>query len=155
MALWKFSNKNKYGNWRHRIIATLDNKPFSHGPGFGTSVSVSRFKYTYEHPLLPPSIIVSPTTGKTYIVPAWMEVLPETTLNDIEWIKPEIKIVKSKDTPILISEYKFESKSEPGSFYVVQVIGNKVKCNCAGQYRAKDRQCKHMKEVQQKLGIVK
>ena len=153
MALWKFSNKNKYGNWRHRIIATLDNKPFSHGPGFGTSVSVSRFKYTYEHPLLPPSIIVSPTTGKTYIVPAWMEVLPETTLKDIEWIKPEIKkSVVVKQEP---QTWKFESKSEPGSFYVVQVIGNKVKCNCAGQYRAKDIQCKHMKEVQQKLGIVK
>ena len=76
MALWKFSNLNKYGNWRHRIIALPDNKPFSHGPGFGKVVGVSRFKYTYEHPILPPSIIVSPTTGKTYIVPAWMEVLP-------------------------------------------------------------------------------
>ena len=91
MALWKFSNKNKYGNWRHRIIALPDGKPFSHGPGFGKVVGVSRFKYTYEHPILPPTIINLPTTGKTYIVPAWMEVLPETTLNDIEWIKPEIK----------------------------------------------------------------
>ncbi len=51
------------------------------------------------------------------------------------------------------TEYKFESKSEPGSFYVVRVTGDKVKCNCAGQYRAKDRQCKHMKEVKQKLGL--
>jgi hypothetical protein len=66
-------------------------------------------------------------------------------------IKPEPKIVKSKDTPTLTSEYKFESKSEPGNFYVVRVTGDKVKCNCAGQYRAKDRQCKHMKEVIQNL----
>ena len=64
---------------------------------------------------------------------------------------------KVVETPKITTneEFKFESKSEPGSFYVVRVIGDKVKCNCAGQYRAKDRQCKHMKEVQQKLGIVK
>ena len=146
MALWKFSNKNKYGNWRHRIIATLDNKPFSHGPGFGTSVSVSRFKYTYEHPILPPSIIVSPTTGKTYIVPAWIEVLPETTINDIEWIKPEIKkSVIEKQEP---QTWKFESKSDPGSFYVVRQVGITFKCNCPGVWRSKDRKCKHIKEVE-------
>jgi hypothetical protein len=150
MALWKFSNKNKYGNWRHRIIALPDGKPFSHGPGFGSSVGVSLFRYTHEH-MYPPALFVSPKDGQKYIMPGWQKVLPETTLKDIEWIKPEIKIVKSKDTPILISEYKFESKSEPGSFYVVKVTGDKVKCNCAGQYRAKDRQCKHMKEIIQKL----
>ena len=146
MALWKFSNLNKYGNWRHRIIALPDGKPFSHGPGFGKVVGVSRFKYTYEHPILPPTIINSPTTGKTYIVPAWMEVLPETTLNDIEWIKPEIKkTVTEKQEP---QTWKFESKSDPGSFYVVQVIGNKIKCNCPGVWRSKDRKCKHIKEVE-------
>jgi hypothetical protein len=146
MALWKFSNLNKYGNWRHRIIALPDGKPFSHGPGFGKVVGVSRFKYTYEHPILPPTIINSPTTGKTYIVPAWMEVLPETTLNDIEWIKPEIKkSIIEKQEP---QTWKFESKSEPGSFYVVQVIGNKIKCNCPGVWRSKDRKCKHIKEVE-------
>ena len=146
MALWKFSNLNKYGNWRHRIIALPDGKPFSHGPGFGKVVGVSRFKYTYEHPILPPTIINSPTTGKTYIVPVWMEVLPETTLNDIEWIKPEIKkSVIEKQEP---QTWNFESKSDPGSFYVVQVIGNKIKCNCPGVWRSKDRKCKHIKEVE-------
>ena len=146
MALWKFSNLNKYGNWRHRIIALPDGKPFSHGPGFGKVVGVSRFKYTYEHPILPPTIIHSPTTGKTYIVPVWMEVLPETTLNDIEWIKPEIKkSVIEKQEP---QTWTFESKSDPGSFYVVQVIGNKIKCNCPGVWRSKDRKCKHIKEVE-------
>ena len=146
MALWKFSNLNKYGNWRHRIIALPDGKPFSHGPGFGKVVGVSRFKYTYEHPILPPTIINSPTTGKTYIVPAWIEVLPETTLNDIEWIKPGIKkTVTEKQEP---QTWKFESKSDPGSFYVVQVIGNKIKCNCPGVWRSKDRKCKHIKEVE-------
>jgi hypothetical protein len=146
MALWKFSNLNKYGNWRHRIIALPDGKPFSHGPGFGKVVGVSRFKYTYEHPILPPSIIVSPTTGKTYIVPAWIEVLPETTINDIEWIKPEIKkSVIEKQEP---QTWKFESKSDPGSFYVVRQVGITFKCNCPGVWRSKDRKCKHIKEVE-------
>ena len=62
-----------------------------------------------------------------------------------------VKWYSRKNNSTLNEEYKFESKSEPGSFYVVRVIGDKVKCNCAGQYRAKDRQCKHMKEVIQKL----
>ena len=146
MALWKFSNLNKYGNWRHRIIALPDGKPFSHGPGFGKVVGVSRFKYTYEHPILPPTIFKSSVDNKKYIVPAWMEVLPETTLNDIEWIKPEIKkTVTEKQEP---QTWKFESKSDPGSFYVVQVIGNKIKCNCPGVWRSKDRKCKHIKEVE-------
>ena len=74
-------------------------------------------------------------------------------MNDIEWIKPEPKVVQQQNVSPTNEEYKFESKSEPGSFYVVRVVGDKVKCNCAGQYRAKDRQCKHMKEVKQKLGL--
>jgi hypothetical protein len=49
MALWEFSNKNKYGNWRTRIIFRPDNQSFSHGPDFGNGVSVKRFKYTHEH----------------------------------------------------------------------------------------------------------
>jgi hypothetical protein len=149
MALWKFSNKNKYGNWRYRIIVLPDDKPFSHGPGFGSSVGASRFKYTYEHPVLSPSIFKSPTNGKTYIIPTWIEVLPETTLNDIEWIKPKPKVVKSKDTPISTSEYKFESKSKPGDFYIVKVIDNKIKCNCSGFWRCRDKNigCVHCQKV--------
>ena len=155
MALYRFSNLNKYGNWRHRIVSWPDNKPFSIGPGFGKSVGVMRFRYEYEHAYIPPGLMVSPKDGQKYIIPSWQKVHPDTQLSDINWIKPVPKVVESKDTPTLNEEYKFESKSEPGSFYVVRVIGDKVKCNCAGQYRAKDRKCKHMKEVMQKLGIVK
>jgi hypothetical protein len=153
MALYRFSNLNKYGNWRHRIVSWPDNKPFSHGPGFGRAVGVQRFKYEYTHVYMAPGLFVSPTTGQKYIIPSWTKVHPDTQLSDINWIKPEVKVVESKSTPTLNEEFKFESKSEPGSFYVVRVIGDKVKCNCAGQYRAKDRQCKHMKEVKQKLGL--
>jgi len=152
MSLWKFSNLNKYGSWRHRIISWPDNKPFSHGPGFGKVVGARRFKYDHEHSL-PPALFVSTTDNQKYIVPGWQKVHPDTQLSDINWIKPEPKVIKSQDTPTIPEEFKFESKSEPGSFYVVRVVGNKVKCNCAGQYRAKDRQCKHMKEVKQKLKL--
>jgi hypothetical protein len=109
------------------------------------------FKYTYEHHSLPPTLVV--LSGQKYIVPTWQKVHSQTTLADIEWIKPEPKVNQQLDIPIIKEEFKFESKSDPGSFYVVRVTGDKVKCNCAGQYRAKDRQCKHMKEVRQKLGL--
>jgi len=153
MALYRFSNLNKYGNWRHRIVSWPDNKPFSHGPGFGKAVGVQRFKYEHTHAYIAPALFVSPRDGQKYMIPGWQKVHPDTQLTDINWVRPEIKVTEQKQEQLAPTEYKFESKSEPGSFYVVRVIGDKVKCNCAGQYRAKDRQCKHMKEVKQKLGL--
>ena len=35
MALWHFTNFNKYGNPRSRIFYRPDGEAFSHGPGFG------------------------------------------------------------------------------------------------------------------------
>jgi hypothetical protein len=73
-----------------------------------------------------------------------------------EWIKPEIKKTRQpEDSKPTTTEYKFESKSEPGSFYVVRVTGDKVKCNCSGFYRAKDREkgCKHVQQVKKDLGL--
>ena len=98
MALYRFSNLNKYGNWRHRIVSWPDNKPFSHGPGFGRAVGVQRFKYEHTHAYIPPALVVSPTDGQKYIVPSWTKVHPDTQLSDIKWIKPEIKVVESKNT---------------------------------------------------------
>ena len=147
--LWKLTTTNKYGNLRSRIVYNPDGKPFTIGRGFGKFVHVQVFKYTYEHPLLPPSLFVG-QDGKKYIVPTWQEVLPETTLNDINWVKPKPSVKKIENP----NEWKFESKSDPGSYYVVtQVSDFKVKCTCTGQYRAKDRKCRHMKEVMAELGI--
>jgi hypothetical protein len=47
-------------------------------------------KYKYEGSL-PPALYVSHITGKKYIVPAWIEVDVDTTLDQIEWIKPTYK----------------------------------------------------------------
>jgi len=148
MPLWKFSNLNKYGNLRHRIIHT-ESSQFSYNPkGLGSFVGVRRFKYTYEHQIIPPSLFVG-QDGHKYILPSWQKVLPETTLADIEWIKPEKPVEKIEK-----KEWRFESKSDPGSYYVVKQISDyKVSCTCSGQYRAKDRKCRHMKEVMKELGI--
>jgi hypothetical protein len=141
MALWKFSNLNKYGTLRSRIIYYPDGKPFSYNPkGLGWFVAARRFKYTHEH-MYPPAIFQS--NGKTYIVPGWQEVLPETTLNDVEWIKPEVKKVEPEK-----NEWMFESSSDPGHFYRVRQTGTKFTCNCPGVWRSKDRRCKHIKEVE-------
>ncbi len=105
MALYKFSNLNKYGNFRHRIISWPDNKPFSHGPGFGKAVGVQRFRYEYEHPYIAPALFVSPRDGQKYIVPSWTKVHPDTQLTDINWIVPEPTVVEKKQEQTTPSEY--------------------------------------------------
>jgi hypothetical protein len=148
--LYKFTTKNKFGNPRTRIVHSKPNKPFSHGKGFGDSVNVSVFRYEYKHPTLPPALFKSPN-GKTYIIPTWREVIPETTLEDINWVRDKVKEDKTISKP---KEWKFESKSKPGNFYIVKQISDyKVTCNCSGQYRAKDRKCVHLKTVMKELGI--
>jgi len=40
----------------------------------------------YKHKSsLPPALFTSTLDGKKYIVPTWIEVEPDTTLDDIEW----------------------------------------------------------------------
>ena len=46
MSLIQFTNTNKYGTFRHRIIYHPGDKPFSHGRGFGPVVGIKAFKYT-------------------------------------------------------------------------------------------------------------
>ncbi len=146
--LYKFQNLNKYGNLRTRIVHSPEGTPFSfNSKGLGTFVNVEVFKYTYEHPFIPPHLFID-KDGKKYIVPIWKEVLPETTLEDINWVKPKPKKVSDEE-----HKFKFESKSNPGHFYTVTVTGEKVDCTCSGKWRAKDRQCRHMKDVKKQLGI--
>jgi len=80
MALWQFSNLNKYGTLRKRIMYRPDGEAFSYNPrGLGRFVAVRRFKYTYEHTLIPPGLFTD-QKGDKYIVPTWQKVHPETTL---------------------------------------------------------------------------
>jgi hypothetical protein len=146
--LYKFTNTNKYGNLRHRIIYSPDGEGLKFNPkGFGPFVKVEVFRYKYEHSLIPPHLFVD-NEGQKYIVPTWQKVLPETTLEDINWVKPKPKKVSSEN-----HEFQFESKSDPGHFYKVTVKNNKVDCTCSGKWRAKDRQCRHMKDVKKQLKL--
>lgn len=144
MALWSFTNLNKYGNPRTRIIHRPDGEAFSHGPGFG-STWVSRFQYEYKHEVLPPSILK--LNGKTYLMPLWKEVEDGTTIDDIEWIKPKPKV---RPKPIMEINV---SGSSPDISYKTKYFpdtGN-YSCNCPGRWRAADRRCKHIKALEKKV----
>ena len=145
MSLIKFTHLNKHNNLRSRIVYHKGDKPFTIGKGFGEFVDIKEFKYEYKEQMIPPHLFTG-SDGKKFIVPTWQEVLPETTINDINWIKPELVKVKPKK-----NEWLFESSSDPGLFYKVNQVGDKLSCNCPGTWRAKDRQCKHIKEVKNDL----
>ena len=86
------------------------------------------------------------------IYPSGVPCIPETTLDDIEVIesnKPKV-VVEKPQKP----KWMFESSSGDGFYQVIENMG-KLKCNCPGTWRAKDRRCKHIKEVEIELGIVK
>ena len=109
------------------------------------------FKYKVEkHPFLCVAII---KFGNKYMIyPAGVPCIPETTLDDIEVIesnKPKV-VVEKPQKP----KWMFESSSSDGFYQVIENMG-KLKCNCPGTWRAKDRRCKHIKEVEIELGIVK
>jgi len=109
------------------------------------------FKYKVEkHAYLCVSII---KFGNKYmIMPAGVPCIPETTLNDIEVIdnnKPKVVVEKPQR-----QQWMFESSSGDGFYQVTENMG-KLKCNCPGTWRAKDRRCKHIKEVEQELNKTK
>ena len=144
MALWQFTNFNKYGNPRTRIFHKPDGEPFSHGPGFG-STFVRMFKYEYKGEIIPPSILE--LNGKTYLMPLWKEVVKGTTIKDIEWIKPKPKKKAETivvETPSSKGDVIYKTRFYPDS-------GNYT-CNCPGTWRAKDRKCKHIIKLQNEQG---
>ena len=142
MALWKFTNKNKYGTLRSRIIYRPDGEAFGFNPkGFGSFVNVQMFKYEYKHEIIPPSLFVD-QEGQKYIVPTWQKVDPNTTLKDIEWVKPKPKKQRAKtviETHISgsgLGEYTTKYYPESGKYH----------CSCPGYWRSKGN-CKHVKQM--------
>ncbi len=53
-------------------------------------------------------------------------------------------------TKWLVNEWMFESSSGDG-FYKVRQNGLKLTCTCPGSWRAADRRCKHIKQVENEL----
>lgn len=142
MALYEFSNLNKYGNFRTRI--TYSSGGFGINPkGLGNSIFVKRFKYEYKHALLPPTLFVS--NGKKYLMPYWQEVHPETKIEDIFWNKPFKKLTE-------IIKHKFLSSKGDVTYVTKETIlpdgTRKYSCNCPGFWRAFDKRCKHIKEIE-------
>jgi hypothetical protein len=151
MPLFEFTNKTSYGQLRKRIVYN-ESSQFTIKPGFGNFVAVRPFRYMSRSPYQPGLVT---RDGKKFMIPDWVEVLPETTINDIKAFEEETRGRKKSEKKVNNSnEWRFESKSDPGSYYVVKQISDyKVSCTCSGQYRAKDRKCRHMKEVMKELGI--
>ena len=140
MALWKFTNLNKYGNLRSRIVYRPDGEAFSFNPkGFGPFVNVQMFRYEYKG-AIPPALATF--SGQTYIVPSWQKVDPNTTLKDINWIKPKPKkqraktIIKTHISGSGLGEYTTKYYPESGKFH----------CTCPGYWRSGGN-CKHVKQM--------
>lgn len=130
---------------KHKFIKYVEGTTYGFKPDSNLVSTAARlFKYEYEHSYMPPALVIM--SQQKYIVPSWQKVHPNTTLADIEWIKPA-----KPEPPKEKNKWKFESASEPGVFYFVKQSGSKLTCTCSGFWRAKDRRCKHIKEVEQKL----
>jgi hypothetical protein len=110
-------------------------------------------KYKVEkHPYLP--IAIARFFDKTVIMPAGIECDPETTLDDIIVVETEVEIKLTEPKLKEEKTWKFKSSSSDG-LYVVRENMGKLSCDCPGVWRAKDRRCKHIKEVEKELGTVK
>lgn len=101
---------------------------------------------SYKH-WIPP--VLGTFNNKRYLLPIWQEVPLNTTLKDIQWDKPQPKLklkiitetfVSSSDSNILYETKKIEEVD--GSF--------KYSCTCPGAWRAKDKRCKHIKELEKR-----
>jgi hypothetical protein len=139
MALHRIIQTHKVSILGQEITYTNKFLKYSKSTSYGFKPSKSIisngvyvFKYTYEHHSLPPTLVV--LSGQKYIVPTWQKVHPETTLADIEWIKP----TKPLEVPVEKNTWTFESSSDPGHFYTVKQSGLKYSCNCPGVWRSKD-----------------
>jgi hypothetical protein len=110
-------------------------------------------KYEVEkHPYLPVAIVR--LFDKIVIMPAGIECSSDTTLDDITIIETKTETKQATLQHKEEKTWEFESSSSDGFYTVRENIG-KLSCNCPGTWRAKDRRCKHIKEVEKELGIVK
>lgn len=139
--LWKCQIKYK-GNEEYSNEIRFSDKPLEIKANNIVSTIIERLSYEYTDPIMSPSLFISPNDGKKYIVPSWQEVHPETTLEDINWIKP---IPKVKVDKIKVGDYIIKFDIRRGYFT----------CNCQGFWRVKDKNigCKHIQKY--KNGIFK
>lgn len=104
----------------------------------------------YKH-IYPPALL--DIGGKRYIIPTWKEVPLNTELKDIQWEKENIQPPVKKEPKILIET--FVSSSDDSILYTTKKIertdGSFIyNCTCPGAWRAKDKRCKHIKELEKR-----
>ena len=133
--LWKFTNTNKYGYLRSRIVHSEG--VLKVGRGFGSFQAAQRFRYESRSPYFG----LVEIQGKKFLTPDWIEVHPQTTYTDINHEPVVVEV------PVQKSEWTFKSESSD-SIYRVRQNGLKLTCTCPGSWRAADRRCKHIKEVE-------
>jgi hypothetical protein len=134
--LWQFTNTNKHGNLRSRVVYA--DGALKVGQGFGSFQGAKRFSYESRSPYF----ALIEIRGKKMLVPDWIEVHPQTIISDIKYNAPVVV-----EAPIQQNEWMFESSSG-GGFYKVKQNGLKLTCTCPGSWRAFDRRCKHIKEIE-------
>ena len=140
MSLWKFSNRNKYGNIRTRIVHSETSQLSLNPKGFGKFICAQRFSYEVEESLIPPRLFE--TEGKKYIVPSWKEVHPKTTMDDVK------VIIVEKEIKVDPNIYTVTSGS--GDYHVRHnPATNKYTCDCMGFWRVLDKEkgCKHIIQI--------
>jgi len=140
VPLIKFQNKNRYGNIRTRIFYHPTTNFGINPKGLGNWINVSSFKYEYTDPILPPHLYTNPQ-GQKFILPSWQPVLPETTLEDIVWIRKEVK--KDKET---YNSWNVKSSDGINEYKVIQKGINNFSCNCIG-FATHRGICRHVKEI--------
>ena len=138
MPIVEFSNLNKYGNLRTRRFYQEKSNLGINPKGFGSFVAFKLFKYDYEHHMSPSLANIG---DKRFIVPTWQEVLPETTLDDINWIKPKLKV---KEKPVIKTHISGSGLGEYTTKYYPE--SGKYHCSCPGYWRSSGN-CKHVKEM--------
>jgi len=155
MALHQIIEKHKVNILGQEITYTNKYIKYTKGTSYGFKPQSSLishasrlFKYEFEHAYLSPSLFVN-SKGEKYLIPSWIKVHPETTLKDIEVIRP----TKVEELPVEKNTWKFESSSEKGAYYFVKQHGLKLTCSCSGFWRCKNKNigCKHIQEVRKQL----
>jgi len=109
-----------------------------------------RFKYKVNKHNVLPKVIVR-FVNKTVIYPAGVECHPQTTLDDIEEVLTEQQVAEikvEKPQPKEKTSWKFESSSGGGTYHVTKMKNGALRCDCMGYFRARDRRCKHIQEVE-------
>jgi hypothetical protein len=134
----------------HRIITVMEDETRTDEIVWNESTNVSYkpveglvsrlvqcFRYEHRHDMVPTLVTLK---NKLMIMPTWVEVHPKTTLEDINWIKPQKRpradiAVKTGD-----GKYKTTFNTATGKF----------KCSCMGFWRSNGN-CKHVKELRESL----